>query len=225
MIRNYLITAIRSFLRSNATSLINFIGLTVGLICTIIIFINVNHELSYDRFHEKKDRIFRILSIDNALGVSNNVVGITIPALAQGMKNEIPEVEEIVRISPVGKALVKYNDNSIYSEDLIFTEPSFFEVFDFRLKKGDITTCIKSPNTAVLTETMAKKITRKALLKEPDEFISFSTKLLNLRFMAVCKNNWPSVAVRPGRSITSISLEKISTAVKANSSPKSTVSI
>jgi len=158
MIRNYLITAIRSFLRSNATSLINFIGLTVGLICTIIIFINVNHELSYDRFHEKKDRIFRILSIDNALGVSNNVVGITIPALAQGMKNEIPEVEEIVRISPVGKALVKYNDNSIYSEDLIFTEPSFFEVFDFRLKKGDITTCIKSPNTAVLTETMAKKI-------------------------------------------------------------------
>jgi putative ABC transport system permease protein len=158
MIRNYLITAIRSFLRNNITSLINFVGLTVGLICTIIIFINVSRELSYDRFHAKKDRIFRILSIDNALGVSNNVVGITIPALAQGMKSEIPDVENVVRISQVGKALVKYNDNTIYTEDMFLTEPSFFEVFDFRLKKGDIATCIKNPNTAVITETMAQKI-------------------------------------------------------------------
>lgn len=74
------------------------------------------------------------------------------------MKNEIPEVEEVVRILSIGKSLIKYNDNSIYSEDLILTEPSFFDVFDFRLKKGDLATCIKNPNTAILTEKMAKKI-------------------------------------------------------------------
>ena len=93
MIKNYFKIAIRACFKSSVTSLINFIGLTVGLVCSFIIYIYVNQELSYDRFHEKKDRIFRILSIDKAIGVSNNVVGITIPALAVGMKNEIPEVE------------------------------------------------------------------------------------------------------------------------------------
>lgn len=158
MIRNYIIIAIRNSFKSSTTSLINFLGLTVGLVCSFLIFINVTQELSYDRFHSKKDRIFRILSIDNALGVSNNVVGITIPALAQGMKNEIPDVENVVRIAGVGRSLVKYDEITIYSEDLIYSEPSIFQVFDFKLKMGDTSTCLLNPNTAILTETMAKKI-------------------------------------------------------------------
>ncbi len=158
MLINFIIISFRNVFKSSSTSFINFLGLTVGLACSLLIFINVNHELTYDRFHKKADRIFRILSIDNALGVSNNVVGITIPALATGMKNELADVEEVVRISGVGKSLVKYNETTLYAEDLIYTEPSLFKVFDFQLTKGDTATCLQNPKTAVLTETMAKKI-------------------------------------------------------------------
>lgn len=158
MIKNYLKIAIRNCFKSSTTSLVNFIGLTVGLVCSILIFLNVSRELSYDRFHTKTDRIFRVLAIDNAIGVSNNKVGITIPALALGMKNSIPEVENVVRISGVGRSLVKYNENTLYSENLIYSEPSFFEVFDFKLKEGNPATCLSEPKTAILTETMAKKV-------------------------------------------------------------------
>lgn len=158
MIKNYLIIAFRNFFRNRTTSLVNFLGLTVGLTSCFLIYINVHKELSYDRFHTKKDRIYRVLSIDNAIGVSNNLVGITIPALALAMKNEIPEVENVVRILGSGRSLVEYNQITLYSENLIYTEPSFFDVFDFKLKEGNPATCIAEPNTAILTETMAKKV-------------------------------------------------------------------
>jgi putative ABC transport system permease protein len=99
-----------------------------------------------------------MLSIDNAIGVSNNKVGITIPALPQAMRNEIADVENVVRVSRVGRALIKYNENTIYSENLFFSESSFFDIFDFKLIEGNAENCLNEPNTAVLTETMAKKV-------------------------------------------------------------------
>jgi putative ABC transport system permease protein len=158
MLKNYLLIAFRNFFRNRTTSLVNFLGLTIGLASSFLIYINVHRELSYDRFHNKKDRIFRVLSIDNAIGVSNNLVGITIPALALAMKDEIPEVENVVRILGSGRSLVEYNQITLYSENLIYTEPSFLEVFDFRLMEGDPVTCLAEPNTALLTQTMAKKV-------------------------------------------------------------------
>ncbi len=160
MIHNYFIIALRSYIRNRTTSLLNFVGLTVGIVSSFLIFLYVHHELSYDRFHKQSDQIFKILSIDEALGISNNYVGITIPALAPNMKREIPGVEEIVRIAVQGRVLVRYEENILYSEDMIFTEPSFFDVFDFELKEGDRKACLEKPNTVVLTETMAKKIFR-----------------------------------------------------------------
>jgi putative ABC transport system permease protein len=158
MFKNYIKTAIRNSFKSGTTSLINFLGLTVGLVCSFLIFLYVNHEVNYDNFHEKSDRIFRVLSIDEALGVSSNLVGITIPGLAPGMKREIPEVENIVRISNSGRTLVEYNERVLYSENLIYSEPSFLEVFDFELKVGDRKTCLEVPNAAIMTESAAKKI-------------------------------------------------------------------
>lgn len=160
MFINYLKIVLRSSFKNGTTSIVNFLGLTVGIVSSLLIFIYVSHELNYDRFHQKTDRIFRVLSIDEALGVNNNLVGITIPALAPGMKIEIPGVENIVRINSSGKTLVKYDDNTLYSERLIYSEPSFFEVFDFELAKGDPITCLEKPNSALLTESMAKKVFR-----------------------------------------------------------------
>ncbi len=158
MLKNYLLIAIRTFVRNRTTSFVNFLGLTIGLACSLLIFLHVNEELGYDRFHSKSNRIFRVLSIDNALGVSNNVVGITIPALAQAMKAEIPEVEDVVRIAWVGRNLVKYEENTFYAENTFLTDQSFLEVFDFELIEGDRKTCLVEPNSTIITKSMADKL-------------------------------------------------------------------
>ncbi|MBT32181.1 MAG: cell division protein FtsX, partial [Thalassobius sp.] len=107
--------AVRSTVKSGMTSLINLIGLAIGIACSLLIFIYVNHEVSYDQFHSKADRIFRVLSIDEALGVSNSMVGITIPGVGAVMKDQLPEVENTVRMQQVGQALLTYEENSFYT--------------------------------------------------------------------------------------------------------------
>jgi putative ABC transport system permease protein len=186
MLKNYIIMAIRSSFKNGATSVINFLGLTIGLVCCFLIFLNVSRELSYDRFHSKADHIFRILSIDKALGISNNNVGITIPALANGMKSEIANVENVVRISAAGRSLVRYKENTLYADNLMYTEPSFFELFDFKLKEGDYASCLKNPNTAIITESMAKRIFGN---EEPMGKIFSADGTDNLQVTGILKDN------------------------------------
>ncbi|MEM1135990.1 MAG: ABC transporter permease [Bacteroidota bacterium] len=149
--------AFRSTLKSGLTSFINLFGLAIGIGCSLLIFIYVNHEISYDQFHTKADRIFRVLSIDEALGVSNSMVGITMPGVGAAIKTQLPEVENTVRMQQVGQALLTYEDNSFYTENTLRAEHSFFEIFDYELKTGDRTTVLSAPYKAVMTESMAAK--------------------------------------------------------------------
>ena len=89
MLRNYLFIAIRNLFKHSTTSIINISGLAIGMASCLLIFIYVNYEKSYDEFHSKSDRIARVLTIDRALGVSSNQVGVTIPGLGPAMKNEM----------------------------------------------------------------------------------------------------------------------------------------
>lgn len=114
--------------------------------------------MSFDRFHKNYNEIYRVLTIDKALGVTSNLVGITLPPLGFTMKAELPEVINSVRISNSGRNLIEYNQIPLYSENLIYTEKSLFEVFDYELVSGNPETALTIPNTAVLTEEMSKKI-------------------------------------------------------------------
>ncbi|WP_020527804.1 ABC transporter permease [Flexithrix dorotheae] len=157
MFKNYLKVAIRNIQKSRVTAVINILGLAVGMACCMLIYIFVQNELSYDKFHKNSDRILRVLTIDKALGVSNNLVGITYPPLGKALKEEFPEVKEAVRINLSGRNLVTYKDQNFYTENLVYAEPSLFTVFDFELKEGKKGHVLSTPYTAVLTETMAKK--------------------------------------------------------------------
>jgi putative ABC transport system permease protein len=158
MLKNYLKIAFRNLTKNKGISFINITGLAIGMACSIIIVLYIHVELSYDKQHSKAGRIFRALTIDKALGVSSNLVGITLPALAPAMKAEFPEVVETVRINRSGKNLIEYGQNLIYSSDLIYAEPSLFSVFDFKLLSGDKNSLLTRPNTAVITNEMAGKI-------------------------------------------------------------------
>jgi putative ABC transport system permease protein len=158
MIKNYFKIALRNLTKNKGISFINITGLAIGIACSILILLFIQTELSYDLQHSKAANIFRVLTIDKALGVSSNLVGITLPALGPAMKNEFPEVKESVRINRSGKNLIEYNKNTIYTTDLIYAEPSLFSVFNFNLISGDKKTALTTPNTAVITRTIAGKI-------------------------------------------------------------------
>lgn len=158
MVKNYLKLALRNLFKSKSTAFINIGGLSIGFLCALLIFTYIKKELSFDRFHTNVDNIYRVLTIDEALGVTSNLVGITLPALSETMKNELTTVENSVRISTNGRTLVEYNKIPLYTENMVYAEPALFEVFDYELVAGHRPSALQAPNTAVLTATMAKKI-------------------------------------------------------------------
>ena len=158
MLKSYFKIAVRNLIKNKGISFINITGLAIALTCSILIVLHIQTELSYDKQHSNYERIFRVLTIDKALGVSSNLVGITLPALGPAMKAEFPEVVESVRLSRSGKNLVEYNNNTLYTNDLVYAESTLFSVFDFKLISGERNEILTRPNTAVISETMAKKI-------------------------------------------------------------------
>lgn len=157
MFKNYLKIALRSLLKSKGTSVINIVGLSIGMACCIIIFLFVQNEMGYDKFHSKADNIFRVLTIDEALGVSSNLVGITLPALGEAMDNDFPEVVQRVRMIPQGRQLINYEQQGFYTEHFAYAEPTLFSMFDFKLIDGDTEKALTEPNTVVMSKAMAKK--------------------------------------------------------------------
>lgn len=156
MFKNYIKIAVRSLYKSKGTSAINILGLSIGMACCIIIFLFVQNELSYDKFHSKSDQTFRVLTIDEALGVSSNLVGITMPMLGVAMESNFPEVENKVRLLPQGRQLINYEQQGFYTQNFAYAEPSLFDVFDFKVIEGDVNNALTEPNTVVFSETMAK---------------------------------------------------------------------
>ena len=155
MWKNYLITAVRNLKKHKGHSLINILGLAIGMAASLLIFLYVQRELSYDRFHAKADRIHRVLLLDKSMGVSNTYAGITFVAMAPEIPTDIPEVEEAVRIMGRGRQLIKVDEQRFYTERMAFADPSIFKIFDFRLKAGTAATALEEPYTAVITSRLA----------------------------------------------------------------------
>ena len=158
MLKSYLTIAFRNILKNRGTSLINLLGLTIGLASCLLIFIYVRAELSFDQFHSKADDLYRIVTIDEALGVTSNHVAITMPALAAQMKEEFPEVVNSCRMSNFYANQITLADETYALDNLWLAEPSFLEMFDFKLLSGNRKSAITEPNTAILSEETALRI-------------------------------------------------------------------
>ncbi|MGB2906246.1 MAG: ABC transporter permease [Candidatus Aminicenantaceae bacterium] len=158
MFKNYMKISLRNIQKNRGYSFINIAGLAVGMACTILISLWVQEELSFDRFHENTDRIYRVVCASSDDGMPTNANGSF--AVAPALKNDFPEVVETVRIRKMGqsaKRYVGYKDKKFYEARLFFAEPSILTVFNFPLVKGDPASALDEPNSMVLTEEMAKK--------------------------------------------------------------------
>ncbi len=156
MLKNYLLVALRNIKKHKLYSFINIFGLTIGLSAGLLISMYVMDELSYDRFHENVEDIYRI-SLHGKISGQEIITSNTSPPIAQAMLDEAPGVEAATRIRTIGDIVFRYGDESIVEEQVIYADSNFFEFFTFRLLEGDAHTVLDEPNTVVLTMELAQK--------------------------------------------------------------------
>jgi putative ABC transport system permease protein len=155
MLKNYLKIAFRNLWRHRVFSFINIMGLTVGMTAFFLIFSYVKFELSYDSFHSKADRIYRIVCDIKTPTETINANGPSW-AVAPHVKAEFPEIESAVRVD-AASLLVRKGDIKFQEDNTLFADSSFFDVFDFKLLRGNPKTALRDKFSIVFSETAAKK--------------------------------------------------------------------
>jgi len=156
MYKNYFTIAWRTFLKSKGYSFINIAGLAVGLSACLLIGLYVKHELSYDRFHEKASRVYRV-NMELKFGDNHLDLAVANPLFGETAKNEIPQVEQTTRLQWYGGFLVKKGNENIREGNVAWADSTLFDVFTLRMISGDPKTALTEPNTIVITESVARK--------------------------------------------------------------------
>ena len=161
MIRNYLTIAWRNLLLHKTFSLINILGLAIGMAACLLIFLYVHDELSYDQFHEKADRIYRVTTLIKTEGSEDEGAGAGID-VGPVLQQTYPEVEEAVRFNSVSVATVKKGEQLFNEKDFYRVDPRVFAVFSYPLLMGNPALALAKPHSIVLTEGLARKYFGKA---------------------------------------------------------------
>ncbi len=157
MFNNYLKIALRNLLKHKAYSFINIAGLAVGLACCLLISLYVKDELSYDRYHEKADRLFKVVT-DGRSPEREAKFALTPAPLAEALVRDFPEVETTTRLFTLfGNAVVAHGEKRFNEERIFFGDSTFFEVFSIPLIAGNPKTALAKPASMVLSETVAQK--------------------------------------------------------------------
>jgi putative ABC transport system permease protein len=158
MLKNYLKTALRNIEKHKVYTLINVLGLTVGLTFFILIGLYVRSELGYDKFHENKGRIYRVEQVLAHESGTETTAGCPTP-LSGVLPAEVPEVESVTRVIDHGRWTYTTPDGRKFSGSKTFAvDPEFLGIFSFGLVKGDGKTALAEPYTVVITETQARKM-------------------------------------------------------------------
>ncbi len=162
LVKNYLKTALRSLWREKGSTFINLAGLTLGITSSLVLFLLIRHHLSYDRFHSKSDRIYRVVTESNGSDGRRYTPGVP-PVFAEAFRNDFPEAEEVAFISyrsgglvtipqPQGEAK-KFEE----ARGIAFAAPDFFRIFDRKIIVGSAARGLNEPNEAILSKKSAMK--------------------------------------------------------------------
>jgi putative ABC transport system permease protein len=158
MLRNYLLVALRGLKRNRSASLINILGLSIGLACYMLILVYVVNESSYDTHHSKSKSLYRFTTIDQALGVSSNNVGITNPRMPAAAREEVADIVNATRMLNQGRLRIKFREDIFYSQHAKYVEKNFFELFDHEITPKGAVEAFHQPRKVILTESMANRI-------------------------------------------------------------------
>jgi putative ABC transport system permease protein len=157
MFKNYIKMAFRNIKRHLGYSFINIFGLAVGMTVCLLMLMYVVNEISYDDFHEKRDRIYRLTCDWGTEGSKMKFAG-TMPAFAPALNAEIPEIEVAARIRHNSEMIILGEQNEEYKQSQIFhADPEVFDIFSWDLLEGEPSSVLSEPFSAVVTQKIAKK--------------------------------------------------------------------
>jgi putative ABC transport system permease protein len=157
MFSNLIKYSLRSFKRQRAYIIINILGLSIGIACSLLISLFVLNEASFDKYNVKKDRIFRLI-LNGKIGGQEITASATAAVIGPTLATEFPEVEDFLRMNGWGPTVVEYNNQSFTEEHFIEADSSFFNFFSIPVIKGDLENLLNAPRKLVLSESAARKI-------------------------------------------------------------------
>ena len=157
MFKNYMQVAWRNLKRHKVYSFINIIGLAIGLACCVMIMLWIQHELSYDRYHQHADDIYRLAREMTEGSLQGEKSVTTSPPLAPALENRFPEIVEVVRIGCRWNRLFSYGQKNFLEKDFFIADKSIFKIFTFSFLKGDKANAFNTPHSLVISESTAEK--------------------------------------------------------------------
>lgn len=156
MIKNYFKIAFRNLWKDKSYSLLNILGLTIGITFSLFLIFYVMDELSYDRYNQKADRIFRVASYIQESERAMQTASTQMP-LAAALAKDYPEIEQALRLISSDRLLYKVGDKQFSEGRIYFADENLFDVFTYPWVEGTASNALKEPNSMVLTKTMAEK--------------------------------------------------------------------
>lgn len=156
MLKNLLKTAFRHILKHPGYSFLNILGLTLGITSAIFLIIYVSDEVSYDRYHAKADRIYRVSSTIKEPDDHFTWIVAQIPFGPQ-VAHDYPEVESVVRFINMPRALYKFEDKEFNEGNFYYVDSTMFDIFSYKVLKGEVKSALLSPKKIILTEKIANK--------------------------------------------------------------------
>jgi len=156
MLKNLLKTAFRHILKHYGYSILNILGLTIGITSALFLIIYVSDEVSYDRYNKNADRIYRVSSKITEPDDQFTWIVAQIPFGPQVAK-DYPEVQSFVRFIPMNRTLVKYEDKEFNEEEFFYVDSTLFDIFTYKVKKGEVKTALVDPKKIIITEKIAAR--------------------------------------------------------------------
>ena len=151
MLQNYFKVALRNIRKHKFYSALNISGLAFGLTACFLIGLYIFDELSFDNFLKDSENIYCV-ALHGRIAGQEIYTSSSCPPLSQEMVNEIPGVEQAIRVNPWRNVVMKYEDKAFTETKALLVDSNFFEFFSFKLLEGDSKTALKEPNTMVITK-------------------------------------------------------------------------
>lgn len=155
MIRNYFKITLRNLLRNKVSTIINLLGLSLGISVCLLIFLLIDYELNFDDFHLQKNQIFRVVRQESTNSGIRNTPSTPFPIRA-ALINDYPELKAVTQVYQLEGQQLKVGEEMWVEENILFTDSTFFKVFDFPAITGNPVQSFKNPNVAFITEAMAR---------------------------------------------------------------------
>jgi putative ABC transport system permease protein len=156
MIKNLLLIAFRNFIKDKWYSLLNVLGLTLGITFSLFLIFYIKDELNYDRYHDKADRIYRIASYIQERDKNTNWTLTQLP-LAATLKKDYPEVEQSARFINRERTLFKNGNHEFYETKVYYADSNIFSIFTYKFVEGSAASALKEPNSILISKTLADK--------------------------------------------------------------------